>query len=419
MDRRRVALTKTVVDQLKPRERPYHVFDEKVRGLVLRVQPTGRSTYYLDYRRADGRRTRFKLGAHGALSVDGARSLARQAAGKVAHQVDLNAERKAARVAAERSRASTLGVFIKGRYKEWAESELKSGAFQVQRLLADFADWLDKPMAALHPWLIETYRKRRREAGRSPKTINRELQRLRSAVAKAVTWQLLDAHPFAAIKPLKTDRTGRVRYLSETEEVALRKALTDREAKLHAARERFNAWREARHFKPLPPRSVPYADHLQPLVLLALNTGLRRGELLSLTWGDVTDSMLIVRGESAKSGQTRRVPLNAEASRVLSIWRAVSSNPLPASRVFPGAAGKRLGRVDRAWETVVGLAKLEGFRFHDLRHHFASRLVMAGVPLYTVQQLLGHSSIEMTTRYSHLAPENLAQAVEKIAAARA
>ena len=73
-------------------------------------------------------------------------------------------------------------------------------------------------------------------------------------------------------------------------------------------------------------------------------------------------------------------------------------------------------RIDNAWDTVKQLAELPDFRFHDCRHHFASRLVMAGVPLNTVRDLLGHSSIEMTMRYAHLAPETLAEAVEKLSA---
>lgn len=417
---KRINFTKTDVDALEPREKPYHVFDAELRGLVLRVQPSGQKTYFLDYRRADGRRTRHKIGVHGRVSVEGARKLGRVAAGLVAAGVDVNARRKAEKAEAARTRAQTLRVFLEGRYKTWAETELRSGEFQVKRLLADFADWLEKPMTAINPWLIEGYRKKRREAGRSPKTINRELQRLRSAVAKAVTWQILDEHPFAAVKPLKTDRGGRVRYLSTEEEKDLRKALETRETKLREARDRFNAWREKRHMKSLPVRTGAYLDHLRPMVLLALNTGLRRGELLSLQWSDVNfgGKMLTVRGQTAKTGQTRRVPLNAEALEVLTAWRALVDHG-PDDFVFPGAAGGRLGRVDRAWETALGLATLKDFRFHDLRHHFASRLVMEGVPLNTVRELLGHTSIEMTMRYAHLAPDNLAQAVEKLAGVRA
>lgn len=412
----RIKLTKTAIAALTPRPKPYHVFDSEMRGLVLRVQPTGQRTFYFDYRRADGRRTRLKLGVFGNVSPEGARSLATKAAGQVAHGVDVSAERKRIKIEAQRARASTLKVFLEGRYSEWASQNLRSGAIQVKRMQSDFRDWLEKPMSALNPWLIEGYRKKRQQAKRSPKTINREIQRLRAAVGRAVVWGLLDVHPFASIKPLKQDKGGRVRYLSAEEEKALRDALQTREGELRAARDRFNAWRAARHLKLLPQRRDSYVDHLQPMVLIAMNTGLRRGELLSLRWGEVNleGKILTVRGGTAKTGQTRHVPLNTEAVTVLSAWQKLAESTGAAAYVFPGADGVRMGNINRSWDRAVTLAKLADFRFHDLRHHFASQLVMRGVPLNTVRELLGHTSLEMTVRYSHLAPEGLASAVESL-----
>jgi site-specific recombinase XerD len=81
--------------------------------------------------------------------------------------------------------------------------------------------------------------------------------------------------------------------------------------------------------------------------------------------------------------------------------------------VFPGPTGQRMTRIDTSWESLMKLAGIRNFRLHDCRHHFASKLVQAGVDLYTVKELLGHSEIAMTERYSHLAPDNLRVAVEK------
>jgi len=83
--------------------------------------------------------------------------------------------------------------------------------------------------------------------------------------------------------------------------------------------------------------------------------------------------------------------------------------------VFPGAGGQRLKRIDRTWQRLCKRAALQGFRFHDLRHHFASRLVQSGVDLNTVRELLGHADITMVLRYAHLSPDRLATAVEKVA----
>ena len=188
---------------------------------------------------------------------------------------------------------------------------------------------------------------------------------------------------------------------------------------MREARQRFNAWRRQRDLKPLPERTDAFVDHVRPLTLLAINTGLRRGELLKLSWSDVDLAvrLITVRGHNAKSAQTRNVPLNSEATQVLSAWREMHLPLDAAGCVFGRRDGEAMTRIDNAWDTVKKLAGLADFRFHDCRHHFASRLVMAGVPLNTVRDLLGHASIEMTMKYAHLAPETLAQAVEKLSAA--
>ena len=159
---------------------------------------------------------------------------------------------------------------------------------------------------------------------------------------------------------------------------------------------------------------------MTPLVLIAVNTGLRRGELLQLKWRDVDVQrrMLTVRGEGAKTGQTRHVPLNSEAIRVLNAWKP---RPLCESSwcVFAGAdSSTPIVAIKKTWKAVLKVAKISSFRFHDLRHTFASKLVMAGVDLNTVRELLGHKSIAMTLRYAHLAPEHKAAAVEAIVASQ-
>lgn len=408
-------LLKSNVQKFQARAAPFDVADSELPGLVLRVQPTGSRTFYWTYRLV-GHRSRYRLGAWPALSPDGARQLARKIAAEVADGRDPNKRRAFERADAQRQRVSTLRAFLDQRYEPWAQANLRSAEAQLERLRADFAQWLDRPMSELTPWLIETYRKRRRDAGRPPVTINRELQRLRAAVAKAVEWRVLDVHPFASIKPLRHDKTGRVRFLSDNKERALRAALAARETELRLARDQFNAWRQARHLQLLPRRDQTFVDHLRPIVLIAMNTGLRRGELLALRWGDVDlDSrMLTVRGTSAKTGQTRHVPLNREAVEVLRAWRSQASSAARDDVVYGASDGSTIARVDAAWRTVVRMAGLVDFRFHDLRHHFASSLVMAGEPIFTVQRLLGHSSLEMTQRYAHLGPETLAQAVEKL-----
>jgi integrase len=414
-----IKLTKSAVEALKPRTVPYDQRDEDLRGFLVRVQPSGAKAFYFDYRLGGwpgSKRARYRLGVFPNLSADGARTLAKAAAGDVARGIDVAARRKAERVEGERQRHGTLRAFLDGRYEPWARAHLKSHSFQLARLRSDFEDSLDRPLHSFDMLTIEGLRQKWKKAGMQPRSINRDIQRLQSVLSRAVEWGVLDRHPFKGLKPMKTDKVGRVRFLSSEEEKALRAALDMREEQLREARTRFNTWRIARGKKPLPERDGSNLDHLRPLVLVALNTGLRRGELLGLTWGavDFAPRILTVTAATAKSGHTRRVPLNAEALAVLKAWHERQKKPDAAVFVFPGHDGKQMSRIDTSWSSLMKAAGLQNFRLHDCRHHFASRLVQAGVDLYTVKELLGHGEIAMTERYSHLAPDNLRAAVEKV-----
>ncbi len=147
---------------------------------------------------------------------------------------------------------------------------------------------------------------------------------------------------------------------------------------------------------------------MMPAVLISLNTGLRRGELLALCWNDINLrlAVLSVQATSAKSGQTRHVPLNAESVEALKRWREQNPDATPLDKVFAVSTS-----FQTAWSGILKAAGIQRFRWHDLRHHFASRLVQADVNLNTVRELLGHGSLAMTLRYAHLGPDQKRQAV--------
>lgn len=303
----------------------------------------------------------------------------------------------------------TFRQFLDTRFANWAKVNRRTGEETVQRLRACFPALLSVPLDRISPWQIERWRSRRLKAGRTPATINRDLGALKAALNRAVEWGVVATNPIAKVKPAQIDRRGVVRYLSPAEEQRLRHALSARDAQGRQARESANLWRRARGYAPWPPLGR-YADHLTPLVLLALNTGLRRGELFGATWQDVdlSRAMLTIPGRRAKSGETRHVPLNQEAVQVLRDWAAVRTTEY----VFPSpASGLPLTDIKSAWLPLVQAAGVSCFRFHDLRHTFASKLVMAGVDLNTVRELLGHADLGMTLRYAHLAPEHKAAAV--------
>ena len=208
---------------------------------------------------------------------------------------------------------------------------------------------------------------RQKPGGRSAATVNRYLSTLKAAYMMALENEKVTTNPFRKIK-LQKENNRRVRYLTDNEEERLLKVL-------------------------------PKIYH--PLVLVALHTGMRKTEQLSLKWEDVDFAQRVITVRDSKPGRSRYIPMNQVVVDTLQGLPRMTSNPY----VFPGVIeGERLKDLPKDWEDYVEKAGIVNFHWHDLRHSFASRLVMKGVDLYTVKELLGHQSIEMTQRYAHLGP---------------
>jgi integrase len=404
-------ITAKMLAALKPKKTAYEVCDNDVAGFRLRVQPSGKMSYYA-VMRVCGARNRVRIGDARILNPQDARDRAKVILAGVIKGENPVAARK-------KSRAANLGEFIEGDYTRLWLAGRKSGDATLKRLRGCFKTefWkrhLDDPKLG---FAIVNWQARRLKEGTKAATVSRDIGALKAAFSKAVEWKAIAANPLAAWKPTKEDRARKVRYLTPEEEVRLMNALSVHDELLREGRDQFNAWRAERGYHLYPNlRKVPYPGSLTPLVVLSLNTGLRRGEAFNLTWQDVDldAGMLTVEGGGAKSGTTRHVPLNSTALAALKGWR--DSQQTLAKYVFPGKDGGRLDNVRKPWAAVLKSAGITGFRWHDQRHHFASRLVMAGVDLNTVRELLGHSDLKMTIRYAHLAPQMKARAVELLVA---
>jgi integrase len=393
----RVKLSPAVISRSKPRSKPFELSDADVPGLLLRIQPSGVKSFIVSW----GRGRRKTIGRFGRHTVEQMRVKARR--------ILLDAEEHGEPSVAAR-RSATLGEFFREHYKPHAEANHKDHAGNLQAIETEFSHLFDRPLTAVSAFDLQKYRLSKLKAGVKPVTVNRHFDRIRAVFARAVEWKAVASHPLRGLKRSKVDRTGVVRFLSRAEEAALRRALAARDKRMRIERANANAWRAERGYELFP--EIPadgFGDHLSPMVLLSMNTGMRRGELRKICWSDVDfeKAMLTIRGGYAKSGQTRYLPQNTEALDVLRRWRAQS---VGTDVVFP------ILRADKSWKAVLKAAKIERFRWHDLRHHFASRLVQRGVDLNTVRELLGHADISMTLRYSHLAPEQKAEAVARLAA---
>jgi integrase len=369
-----------------------------VSGLILRVQPSGVKTFYTQWAR--GRRTAIGRPDKG-MTIEGARVKARK--------ILLDAAENGEPTLATRKR--TLGEFFREHYGPHALANQKDAKGNLRAIELEFGGLFEQPLGRLSPFDFQKYQVRKLKSGVKPRTVNRHFDRIRAVLRKAVEWKHLAASPLADVKRAKEDDDPIVRFLDAQEAARLRKALADRDAKMRAERDTANRWRAQRGYALYPEIDEDgYGDRLTPMVILTLNTGMRRGELTQIAWADVNfeRAQLTIRAGYAKSRRTRHLPLNSEAVDVLQRWRRQAGEQ---ERVFDVA------RVDKSWKAVLKAAGIKDFRWHDMRHHFASRLVMAGVDLNAVRELLGHADLGMTLRYAHLADDHKAEAVARLVAA--
>jgi len=268
------------------------------------------------------------------------------------------------------------------KYKEFAGG-YKRGWETEKYIVEEFAELFgDTPLAQITTWQIEKWKA---EEGKrlNPVTVNRRLTVIKHMFKKAVEWDLVKSNPATLVKRFAVT-SERTRFLT----------LDEIQNLLEKCEEQVTS---------------PW---LLPLVTLALNTGMRQGELLKLKWENVDferASITIIQGKTLRR---KTIAINKEAREALNWLQENRYGEL----LFMWPWGDPIGKVTvyDAFKKVCSAAKIDDFRFHDLRHTFASHLVMAGVDLVTVKDLLGHKTIAMTNRYTHLAPEHKAQAVAKL-----
>ena len=268
------------------------------------------------------------------------------------------------------------------RYHKHAES-YKASYSRERYALDGFAKYFEsRYLSDIMTWGIERW-KRDREKQVQRSTVNRELTVLKHMLKMGVKWGLIPVNPAAGVSPFPVQE-GRIRYLSEDEIPALLEA---------CEKQVTSPW-------------------LYPLVVLALNTGARQGELLQLRYEDVDFERGLIYFGRTKNRKLKTIPMNKTVKEAVE-WLLKHRY---SEYLFSWPWGKQIGRttIHDAFKKACREAKVNEMRFHDLRHTAASYLVMEGVDLPTVKEILGHREIEMTLRYSHLAPAHKAKAVEKL-----
>lgn len=384
--------------------------DTEISGFHARISSTGRITYYL-YFRLNGQQANYKIGVHGEITPIQARDIAKLLAADIAKGVNIQEVKKESKAETKRRYHLRLDRYLEENYFPYLDSRNKKTSRKIiKELQSAFKEFLQTDIDKITPFQIEKWRNRKAKDGLSPTTQNYYINTLKGALSRAVDWGVIEKHDLNKVKPIKKDNTV-VRYLTKQEETALRDAVRIRNEEAIAARKSANEFREARNYELLPSLDgVRFVDHVEPILLLALNTGMRKGEILSLEWKNVNleNKVLTITTENSKSKTLRHIPLNTEAFNTLADWKAQNPNSV---FVFESKPNVPFKDIKKGFEALFKKAGITGFRFHDLRHHFASKLVMLGVDLNTVRELLGHSDLKMTLRYAHLAPEHKAEAV--------
>ena len=400
-------ITQTFVQNVKPKEKLFWVRDTLVNGFVMSVSYGGKKTFYVDYKRPSGKRATYKIGDATRYTVAEARDTAQQFLASIEKGIDPS----------EPVEKVTFGGFIKDIYEPWVLENRKSGNSTAYILKSNFGFLFDTPLEEITIAQIEKWRTKRKKGGLKIASLNRRITSLQAAINWAVQRNIIEANPIAKLERMReVDSVEKTRYLSDPERERLMEALNAREAEIRKARNSHNEWLKTRSLK-LATVIVEgeFADHLKPLVLLSLSTGIRRNSLLSLEWRDVNfdDRTILVRADTSKTSKQYYSSMNKIAFDAVSQWKKQVKHTSPGSLVFPSPqTGKKMGDCRTAWESLMKRAQIEDFCWHDMRHDFASHLVMEGVDLNTVRELLGHASLKMTLRYAHLAPENKMRAVE-------
>ena len=402
---------------------------EKISGLHLLKLKRGGSWRYR-YTDRTGRRRVATIGGYPAKKPQEAAEDARQWRIKDADPLhEKKTQRSAAIQAEELAKQRTLDKYLRGTYTRHQDRK-KSGGETLATIKHNFAGWMDRDMATLTRADVTEWQQKREEAGRAHATLQRAFGALKTMLRHATRQDppVLETNPLEGVTLERPTDKARAEELS-AERAAARRLLTADEIQgLHTglsafAEELRRQRRNSRqHGKPDLPNldTVAYPHWSIPFTYTALYTGLRPGDLYSLTWQELN----VAFGRLMKVPEkTRHHPdparivmtLPPDLLAIVRAWWEQHGKP-ESGLVFPSPeTGRRMDKKahGRPWVRIKKLGGLpQDLAFYSLRHHFISALVAAGVPLLTVAQLAGHKSASMIERhYGHLCPRTAADAL--------
>ncbi len=262
-------------------------------------------------------------------------------------------------------------------YLKWTERQRvhKTKKIWVKQLVEVFGNFDVKD---LNPRVIEQWQSVRLKYNK-PSTVNRLTGCLKHMINKGVQWEMASEEALKLVRMVKPleENNRRLRFLTIEECQTLIDCC---------------------------------ADHLKPIVTVALHTGMRRGEILGLKWKQVDLNHGFILLDTTKNGERKEIPIDDTLQEMFSEM----PHSIESIHVFTDRDGNPYKSIKHSFSTALRKAGIHDFRFHDCRHTFASHLVMAGVDLVSVKDLLGHKSLTMTLRYAHLASGHKRKAVNTL-----
>ncbi|MGD9637523.1 MAG: tyrosine-type recombinase/integrase [Alphaproteobacteria bacterium] len=375
----KIKLNANVVAKIKPtgerNDKERYYCSENI-GLMLEVRATGVKTFYVNYQLPDGTKRQFKIGRYPEISFENAKKKTLEIRGLAMTGVDpTNSRQKSRGTPLFCEFADTYLKHVKDQKSSWKDDECIIRIWlnpNFGRKKLDQIDTVD--ISRLHNTMKQS---------RSSATANRTLSIIKHMFNVAISWGEINKNPAKGIKKFRENQ--KERYLSVEEIKRLMAVLN--EEKNHS---------------------------IASLVMLLLFTGARKSEALKMKWSDVDfkNAIWTVPQENSKSRKVRHIPLSNIAIRILQNIERVEDSPY----VFVGRYDiyKPMNSPKKTWYKIRELAGLPDVRLHDLRHSYASLLVSNGRSLYEVQKILGHSSPNMTQRYSHFSKDTLITAVNSV-----
>jgi integrase len=429
-------LTEKLIADAEPGEKVYEICDSMKTGLRLRVTPAGKKVLVVVYK-IGRKKTRTTIGLAEEIKLKAARDYAGEIInGADFHDLDFNSERRKKNEAERAEASNTLGNYLDSHWEPYAKKNIKSQHNMRLTFNKNFSNLYARPLMSLTGKDIEDWRdERAKEEKRVTfETLQRDVTYLKSALNLAAEhFKLIPHSPLDGYKlqqrvndpdPTNTDNPKARFLIRGDEDVRLRKVLEDRDIRLKKERDSANAQRMRSSRLILPDlKQFTHPDHVTPIILLAINTGMDFGDITSLEIKHIDfDSPGfahgVIRKKRNKISYRGKVtiwdmPLSKEARRILESW--ITERGMVEGLVFPSpVTGERLTTINSAWETIIASAGIKNFVFKDLRHTFASWHVISGTPLNTVRQLMCHEQISTTQIYAHLSPDHLSDATVKV-----